>query len=206
MARRFPMGLPRRRWRGRGGLPGGFSGPDLRTAGRRLPWGLRPSHLRLIAAIILAVLAAFGLLPPGELKGPAEVVDGDTLLVGGERVRLWGIDAPELEQPCRRGGACGQRARAHLAQLTAWRSLICDKRGSDRYGREVAQCFVAKPDGSGKADGENADIGRAMVRAGQAMAYRDITTRYVADEPGRYDFEPPWEWRERQQARNEGAQ
>ena len=55
---------------------------------------------------------------PGALSGPARVVDGDTLDMGGVRVRLHGIDAPEIAQSCRAGGqrwSCGREATRALA-------------------------------------------------------------------------------------------
>lgn len=170
------------------------SGRDLSGQLIRL---LRPGNLRVIAIVVLAIFALFGLLPPGEIRGTAEAVDGDSLVIAGDRVRLYAIDAPELHQPCRNGGgACGERAREHLARLIAGHSLLCEKRETDRYGRDVAQCYISKIDEHGKATKEM-DIGRAMVRAGHAMAYREIDRVYIADEPGRFDFEPPWDWRER---------
>lgn len=157
---------------------------------------LRPSNLRVIALGVLVIFGLFGLLPPGEIRGRPEVVDGDSLVIAGDRIRLYAIDAPELHQPCRNGsGACGERARDYLARLVAGHDLLCEKRDTDRYGRDVAQCYISKIDENGKATREM-DIGRAMVRAGHAMAYREIDRMYVSDEPGRFDFEPPWDWRE----------
>lgn len=157
---------------------------------------LRPGNLRMIALVVLVIFGLFGLLPPGEIRGKADVVDGDSMVIAGDRVRLYAIDAPELHQPCRNGnGACGERAREHLARLVAGHDLLCEKRDSDRYGRDVAQCFISKIDENGKATKE-IDIGRAMVRAGHAMAYREIDRIYVIDEPGHFEFDPPWEWRE----------
>ena len=162
---------------------------------RRLLRLLRPSNLRLAAIAILVGLSLFGLLPPGEIRGPAEAVDGDSLVISGDRVRLYAIDAPELHQPCRTGDACGERARQHLAQLVAGHNLLCEKRDTDRYGRDVAQCYVTETGADGKPV-KGMDIGRAMVRAGHAMAYRSIDRLYESDEPARFDFEPPWDWRE----------
>jgi len=178
------------------GLP--FPGGDP-LAGRRLPWGLTRRHLRLIAAAIVAVLAAIGLLPGGEIHGPAEAIDGDTLTVGAATVRLYGIDAPELDQPCRDGqGACGLRARQHLNNFVAFRTLVCTRRDTDRYGREVAICRVLRDGDTETAHGietSGIDVGREMVRTGQAMAYREITSLYVPEEPAQFDFDPPWDWR-----------
>ena len=154
----------------------------------------------MISAVIIVLLALLGLLPPGEIRGPAEAVDGDSLVISGDRVRLYAIDAPELHQPCRTNGPCGERARDHLARLIAGHMLLCEKRDTDRYGRHVAQCYIVQErKGAETVRGE--DIGRAMVRAGQAMAYRDIDRVYVPDEPARFDFEPPWDWRQRHQTR-----
>jgi endonuclease YncB( thermonuclease family) len=181
------------RWHGpaRRGRPPPPEGRDVTSRLLRL---LRPSNLRAIAVLVILGLAYIGLLPPETIRGTAEVIDGDSLIVGGARLRLYGIDAPELDQPCLDGAPCGARARDHLAKVVAWRSLLCDKRDVDRYGRDVVQCFLARQDSDGKQS-KGADIARTMVRDGQAMAYRGITTLYADAEPARFDFEPPWDWR-----------
>lgn len=81
------------------------------------------------------------------------VIDGDTLRrPGAPNVRLWGIDAPEL------GEARGPAARDALRALVEGRPLACDPLDVDRYGRDVARCFL--PDGT--------DIACAMVALGHA--------------------------------------
>jgi endonuclease YncB( thermonuclease family) len=128
----------------------------------------------------------------------AKIYDGDTItLEDGTRVRLWGIDAPELRQACQDGkGAtyqCGEKARAALAAAIGGRPVDCEYRDRDRYGRLVAQC---------SAGGE--DIGEALVRGGWAVAYTRFTDRYAPIEAearragrgiwsGR--FEAPANWR-----------
>jgi micrococcal nuclease len=73
------------------------------------------------------------------LAGPAVAVDGDTLAVGAQRVRLWGIDAPELRT------ADGWRAKAAMVALLtrAGGQVTCEVKGLDRYGRTVARCSTA---------------------------------------------------------------
>lgn len=178
---------------GGAGLPPVRPNPDD-FWGRLLAW-MRPGNLRLIALVILAILGWIGILPKDEIRGPAIVVDGDSMTILGDRIRLYAIDAPELHQPCSQGGECGSRARDHLVKVINGRSLVCEKLDTDRYGRDVAQCFIDQAPESGKpVKGE--DIARAMVRDGQAMAYRKIDGRYAADEPASFDFDPPWDWRE----------
>jgi endonuclease YncB( thermonuclease family) len=106
------------------------------------------------------------------LSGQAHVVDGDTLILAGERIRLFGIDAPELRQRCDNSGrnwACGAWAAKMLTKLTDRGGLKCEALDRDRYGRTVARCTV-----SGR------DIGGEMVCAGAAAAYVQYSDDYVA--------------------------
>lgn len=128
--------------------------------------------LTLRSAFILLLLA----LPAGALTvtGPARVVDGDTLVIGDEKVRLHGIDAPELDQPCARNGApwrCGEWARSQLADRVEGREVACEARERDRYDRLVATCRIGQT-----------DIARTLVRDGAAFAYRRYSTAYASDE------------------------
>ena len=83
--------------------------------------------------MIAVVLAAGGAYagPDGRIS----VVDGDTIRVGGETVRLFGIDAPEVEQACRRPGGevwrCGDWARDEVRRLFQGRRATCDRRDTD---------------------------------------------------------------------------
>jgi endonuclease YncB( thermonuclease family) len=91
-----------------------------------------------------------------------EVVDGDTLRIDGQRVRLWGFDAPERRQTCMINGvdrAIGSEATEGLTAILAGGELTCVTRDRDRYGRTVAECW---------SGGES--VGDAMVRAGWAWA------------------------------------
>lgn len=99
-------------------------------------------------------------------EGRAVIVDGDSLELGGQRVRLRGIDAPEYRQTCSRNGSkypCGRASREALAQLTAGRAVTCSGWRNDRYGRLLGDC---------KAGG--VDLNSAQVAAGWAVAYGDF--------------------------------
>jgi endonuclease YncB( thermonuclease family) len=134
---------------------------------------------------------------PESLTGPARVIDGDTIVVADELVRLHGIDAPELDQTFWWRGryiSCGTMALAALEALTAGVSLRCEVVERDRHGRLVAKCY--SPNG--------VDISRRLVSAGWALAYRRYSTDYVDAEDEarkagrgmwRGRFVKPWEWR-----------
>jgi endonuclease YncB( thermonuclease family) len=131
------------------------------------------------------------------IAGLATVTDGDGLEIDGERIRLYGIDAPEVEQYCtRKDGTrwhCGQYSTVALDRLVAGKKVICDVRTLDSYARWVAVCKVGK-----------VDLGQYQVSEGWAVAYRRYSKAYVDDENAarRKDrgmwagkFEMPWDWR-----------
>lgn len=99
----------------------------------------------------------------GERRGRAHVADGDSVAIAGTRLRLVGIDAPELAQDCERDGRaypCGTAAKAHLEALIAGRPLDCVWDRRDKYGRGLARCRAG-----------STDLGATMVRDGWAVAY-----------------------------------
>ncbi|WP_375461603.1 thermonuclease family protein [uncultured Enterovirga sp.] len=154
----------------------------------------RSGALDVVVALALAAgLVALSLWIRGEdVSGPVRVVDGDSLDLDGRRIRLKGIDAPELGQTCeRRGGTyrCGEVAREALRDLTRGGPVTCRISGQDRYGRSLAIC----------TSGEN-ELGAVLVRRGLAVSYgayeaeeRDARSRHVGLWEGR--FEIPSDWR-----------
>ena len=119
------------------------------------------------------------------------MIDGDTIELDGRRLRLAGLDAPELAQTCERAGQvyrCGEVSKDALRQL-ARDGLTCRISGHDRYRRDLATCEA----------GER-DVGRVLVLRGLAVAYgrydgeeREAKQRGVGLWAGR--FERPTEWR-----------
>jgi endonuclease YncB( thermonuclease family) len=151
-----------------------------RTAPRRMYWprfrAPRQTSLLIAGLIGVAIVAAVVPVPwePSPVMlapATAIVVDGDTLKIGSERVRLHGIDAPEYKQRCADGWQAGEAARHALASLVWAGKTQCEKVTTDRYGRTVAICRV---------NGE--DIGAAMVRRGMAWAYTPYSFRYLPEE------------------------
>lgn len=151
----------------------------------------------LLASVILGLLAlVVARLEECDairIEGGANVVDGDSLVIAGERIRLRGLDAPELDQTCRRGAInypCGREARKALADLVGTRSVACEGRRRDRYGRLLADCVAGRT-----------ELGRAQVEAGWAIAYGDYEKEEaIARDDGRGvwagEFERPKDWRQ----------
>jgi endonuclease YncB( thermonuclease family) len=130
------------------------------------------------------------------LTGKADIVDGDTIKVGGIPVRLSGIDAPESRQTCERNGktyACGKQATKALANLIAGHTVQCEIVGRDAYARALGVCTVA-----------HIEVNQTMVREGWALAFVKYSDRYAADEAAAEaakaglwagSFVKPWQWR-----------
>jgi micrococcal nuclease len=121
-----------------------------------------PPTLILLAAIVTALLLFTGAVVQAKTAPVLEarvsqVLDGDTFTLKGEsrRVRIWGLDAPEWNHP---GGSA---ATSTLRRLISGKQLRCAVLDIDRYGRLVAQCFLA--------DGR--DIATAMIRSGAATEF-----------------------------------
>lgn len=128
--------------------------------------------LRVCALFVLLLLPLTGVAGP---SGPVRVIDADTWDVGDTRVRLFGIDAPELAQTCQnRQGlewSCGAWATDRARARFEGRVAACEQIDTDRYGRTIARCSV---------DGE--DAGRIMVLDGLALAFRRYSSDYDLDE------------------------
>ncbi len=161
------------------------------------PYRPRTPYAAWLVALLLPLLPLPSLAET--LTGVASVVDGDTLVIHGERIRLHGIDSPESAQRCTRPNGqqwrCGQKAALALADRIGRQTVRCEGKERDRYGRLVAVCYHK---------GQN--LNAWMVRQGWALAYRRYSKDYVGQEQqaeaskaGIWSgtFVPPWEWRSR---------
>lgn len=106
--------------------------------------------------------------------GQASVIDGDTLEIHGQRIRLSGIDAPESDQLCRGDDSlqyrCGAKSANALDDHIAGRPVSCEGAGNDQYGRVVAVCSI-----------EGEDVALWLVRNGFAFDWpRYSKGRYTA--------------------------
>ena len=124
------------------------------------------------------------------------VVDGDTIVLIGEKIRFSGIDTPELKQPCTQGDqevGCGMTAKMLLVKKIGNNTPECISEGKDAYKRTLAECFV---------NGES--LSKFLVRSGYAFAYRKYSDKFIKDEEfakenklGMWSmkFQYPWDFR-----------
>ncbi|MGC6517270.1 MAG: thermonuclease family protein [Candidatus Puniceispirillaceae bacterium] len=139
----------------------------------------RRIRIFIFSAVILTTLTAAGfsaLLPTDHHYTITKITDGDSLRADKVRIRLHGLDAPEMRQICQdnkqQDYQCGVLARDYLADvLGSDASVRCDHIDTDKYNRLVMRCFH-----------NGVDIASGMVRAGWAVAYRRYSTDYVQDE------------------------
>ena len=144
---------------------------------------------------------------PKIISGIANVVDGDTIKIGNNKIRLFGIDAPEKKQQCQKpwlsifflsfnkNYKCGEISTNKLKIKINNKLVICKSNNMDRYNRFIAECYK-----------EKININKWMVSNGYAVAYRKYSKKFVVDEniakkdklglwSGSFDM--PWIWRKK---------
>ena len=131
---------------------------------RKRAWGIGQSLFLLIGLALAISLGRQVIGSDGEkfVCTSPQITDGDTLRCGDRRVRLAGIDAPELPGHCRAGRECApgdpQASTASLRRQVGGGPLQCRQINVDRYGRTVARCTK-----------DRIDLSCAQLEAGQAI-------------------------------------
>lgn len=131
--------------------------PRQREPRRRWRWGYKQAMLATLGVSIGGLIAVTAIQWTSDEASAAtlectsaEVLDGDTFDCGATRVRLHGIDAPELEGHCRPGRECAPgdpyASTEHLRSLIGTQTLQCRQTDTDVYGRMVARCTVGETD------------------------------------------------------------
>ena len=117
-------------------------------------------HLtKYLAVLAAAAFASF------RIDARQIVVDGDTLIIGRERIRFDKIDAFETGQTCVCKGEeikCGLRSKEALLGFIGSNTVSCEPSGRDIYGRLIAECFIP-------VDGKKTSLNMLMARAGMAI-------------------------------------
>ena len=140
---------------------------------------------------------SFNLANSKSLDNSLRIIDGDTIILDSEKIRLYGIDTPEKKQKCKdKNGLsypCGVVATNELKKIINSGQLFCRKKTTDRYSRSISICYV-----------NGVNINSLMVKNGWALAYRKYSMDYIDEEKEAKDkkmgmwtgkFLAPWKWR-----------
>ena len=136
--------------------------------------------------ILILSIFFFHSLQAEEFLGIPKVVDGDTIHIKSYKIRLEGIDAPEMRQKCKKEKLkisstigftfyedyyCGKESKENLEAKVYGSKIKCVSSSKDRYNRYLATCFKDK-----------LNLNQWMVRNGYAIAYRRYSKKYISDE------------------------
>ena len=172
--------IRRSRWRRADGPPGQRS--------RLLDYVLTLVLFGLLTAVIVRLDA----IETVARTGVPVIVDGDSLMLDGEKIRLKGIDAPELDQICGSPEVtyqCGREAKNHLRGLIGTSKVTCQGWQRDKYQRLLGICQAGPR-----------ELNRDMVLNGWAVAYggyraEEAKARQAKTGIWAGPFEKPQEWR-----------
>ena len=121
-----------------------------------------------------------------EIYGVPKIIDGDTVHINNKKIRLEGIDAPEIKQQCKKNFlkisayicfnftkdySCGVVSKNKLIEKINNTEINCISTSKDRYKRYLATCYK-----------EKINLNKWMVRRGYAVAYKRYSKDYVRDE------------------------
>ena len=121
-----------------------------------------------------------------EIYGLPKIIDGDTVHISAKKIRLEGIDAPEIKQQCKKpflkistfigfefnkDYSCGVTSKIKLISRIDNSKIKCISSSKDRYKRYLATCYKDK-----------INLNKWMVRNGYAVAYRRYSKDYLRDE------------------------
>ncbi|MCY4612382.1 MAG: thermonuclease family protein [Nitrospira sp.] len=128
-----------------------------------------------VGSCLVVLLVWSGAVEAATLTGNPVILDADTVIMSGERIRLKGIDAPETTQRCldakQQSYPCGQVATNALIDKIGITPLTCVGDTRDRYTRLMATCYL-----------DDLNLNGWLVQYGHAPADQKCSTRYVSEE------------------------
>ena len=135
---------------------------------------------------IIIIFFLFQISKAEEIFGIPKIIDGDTLQIKSKKIRLEGIDAPEIKQQCqkkfleisvavglnfKKNYSCGVISKKKLINKIDKSQVKCTLSSIDRYKRYLATCYKNK-----------INLNKWMVRKGFAVAYKRYSKDYERDE------------------------
>ena len=131
--------------------------------------------VKILIFNLFLILICFSAVSSGKtIFGKAKVIDGDTIHIYKNKIRLHAIDAPETNQTCNKNNKvwnCGIESTKFLKKLIGKNKIECITTGKDQYNRFIGICYK-----------NNLDLNSEMVLNGWAIAYRYYSMDYVEEE------------------------
>ncbi|MBT91839.1 MAG: nuclease [Candidatus Pelagibacter sp.] len=143
------------------------------------------------------------------ISGKTRVIDGDSIAINEKKIRLFGIDAPELGLTCSIGSNlyyCGKISKEAMKKYVEGKIINCSYTELDKYRRILAICRLDCFFWGDDPDCAKFSLNRYMVHSGNALAYKRYSKRYLSSEQWaknnklgiwQGDFENPEEWRKK---------
>ena len=133
---------------------------------------MKKQNLILSSILIFFFFNIIGLFASEKksIFGKAIVIDGDTLRIRDNKIRLSGIDAPEIKQLCKNENElwpCGEASKNFLEKIINSK-ILCNYIEIDRYKRILGNCFL-----------NGIDLNKLMVKNGFAVAYTRYSKKYL---------------------------
>ena len=145
---------------------------------------MKKLSLSLFSIILFSSIISSAISFEKIIIGKALVTDGDTIKINDQKIRLFGIDAPETKQFCKevylsflifnfkRDYKCGEKSTNALKKKIQGKNIRClVQDNKDRYRRNTGICYLKKQ-----------DINSWLVKNGYAIAYRRYSKKYIMDE------------------------
>ena len=136
---------------------------------------LKHKSKRLIKYLIVLAFAFYAFI---RIESHKTVIDGDTIVIGREKIRFSNIDAPEMRQTCICQGKetnCGIKAKDALFRFIGSNTVSCEPKGRDFYGRLIAECFI-------NINGQKTSLNTLMVQDGMAVVISKHDERLLSKE------------------------
>ena len=138
----------------------------------------KPSFIGLLLVLFFCTQYYYENHPQWQIfnNNDVRVIDGDSISLGKLRIRLQGIDAPELKQECLdiksdKLYKCGEVAKDYLIRLIDQQAIECTNEGLDRYQRQLSYCYV-----------RDINLNQEMVKSGNAVAYSKYDKSFIKEE------------------------
>ena len=128
-----------------------------------------------IALLVIVSCTKWSVFKPTTEYTVRYTIDGDSIQSSdGTTIRLYAIDAPELNQSCytnNKKWKCGRDSRQELQAFVKNKQISCKFMDKDKYNRNIEDCSV-----------DNKSINEYMVENGWAVAYTRYSDKYLLTE------------------------